>query len=123
MAIDLPRVDLNLLPALDALLQEQCVTRAAARLGLSTPAMSHALARLRTLLRDPLLVRSGRAMVPSPHATAIKTHVRGRVEELGLVLAPPQPTDLRQLARTLKILACDYVLLMLGDPLDALVEG
>jgi DNA-binding transcriptional LysR family regulator len=120
MANDLRGVDLNLLPALDALLQEQSVTRAAERLGLSTPAMSHALARLRTLLRDPLLVRSGRVMVPSPHATAMKTHVRGLVEELGLVLAPPQPADLRRLASTLKILASDYVLLMLGHPLDEL---
>ncbi len=117
---NLRSVDLNLLLALDALLQEESVTRAAERLGLSTPAMSHALARLRKLLGDPVLVRSGRAMVPSAHGSAIKMQVRGLVEELGLVLAPPQPPDLRRLERTLRILASDYVLLMLGQPLDAI---
>ena len=55
--------DLSALVALDALLQESSVTRAAKRLGLSTPAVSHALARLRERFGDELLVRSGRAMV------------------------------------------------------------
>jgi len=59
-------IDLNLIPALDARLQEQSVTRAATRLGLSTPAVSRALARLRDQLGDPILVRAGRKMVPSP---------------------------------------------------------
>jgi len=56
---DLRRIDLNLLVILDALLTEQHVTRAAERLHLSQPAVSHALARLRDLLGDPLLVRQG----------------------------------------------------------------
>nr|MDQ3034011.1 LysR family transcriptional regulator [Myxococcota bacterium] len=55
---NLAAVDLNLLVALDALLEERSVTRAARRLGLSQPAASHALARLRELAGDPLLVRS-----------------------------------------------------------------
>ncbi|MDB5215334.1 MAG: LysR family transcriptional regulator, partial [Myxococcaceae bacterium] len=56
-------LDLNLLATLDALLQEGSVTGAARRVGLSTPAMSHALARVRVRLDDPILVRSGRGML------------------------------------------------------------
>ena len=66
LAVRLTNVDLNLLPALVVLLQEQSVTRAAARLGLSQPAMSHSLSRLRTLLRDDLLVRHGNGSTRTP---------------------------------------------------------
>src|SRR3954468_10970369 len=62
------QIDLNLLVALDALLAEGNVTRAAEKLGLSQPAMSHALNRLRALLDDPILVRTPRGMVPTPRA-------------------------------------------------------
>ncbi|WP_200813818.1 LysR family transcriptional regulator, partial [Mycobacterium avium] len=65
---DLRRIDLNLLVVLDALLTEQHVTRAAERLHLSQPAVSHALARLRDLLGDPLLVRQGSSLVPTTRA-------------------------------------------------------
>jgi DNA-binding transcriptional LysR family regulator len=64
--------DFGLLVALDALLQEGSVTGAARRLGLSTPAMSHALARIRERLGDPMLVRSGRGMLLTPRAIALK---------------------------------------------------
>ena len=67
--------DLGLLLALDALLQETSVTRAARRIGLSTPAMSHALGRLRQRLSDPLLVRAGRQMVLSPRAESLRPQV------------------------------------------------
>ncbi|MEO1338742.1 MAG: LysR family transcriptional regulator, partial [Myxococcota bacterium] len=60
--------DFALLVSLDALLQEGSVTGAARRVGLSTPAMSHALARIRERLEDPILVRSGRGMLPTPRA-------------------------------------------------------
>ena len=63
--------DFGLLVSLDALLQEGSVTNAARRVGLSTPAMSHALARMRERLGDPLLVRSGRGMVLTPRAEAL----------------------------------------------------
>ncbi|MBL8378024.1 MAG: LysR family transcriptional regulator [Burkholderiales bacterium] len=62
------RIDLNLVPVFDALMRERNVTRAAQRLFLSQPAVSHALARLRTSLADPLFVRDGRDMVPTPRA-------------------------------------------------------
>lgn len=71
-------VDLNLLVALDVLLAEGSVTGAARRLGLSTSAMSRTLARLRAATGDPLLVRAGRELVPTPHATEL----RDRVHEL-----------------------------------------
>lgn len=69
--IDLSAIDLNLLVALDALLREGSVTRAARRCGVGQSAMSHSLRRLRDLLRDPLLVRDGRRMVPTPRAAAL----------------------------------------------------
>jgi Transcriptional regulator len=64
--MSLAGVDLNLLVALDALLAERSVTRAASRLGLSQPGMSNTLARLRKLFGDPLLVREGLTLVPTP---------------------------------------------------------
>ncbi|MEZ4433755.1 MAG: LysR family transcriptional regulator, partial [bacterium] len=67
--------DLAALATLDALLQEGSVSGAARRLGLSTPAVSHALARLRDRLADPLLVRAGRGMVLTPRAQALKPQV------------------------------------------------
>src|SRR5688572_19876343 len=69
--IDVRRVDLNLLVTLDALLAERSVTRAAARLGVTQPAVSHALGRLREMLGDPLLLRSGREMELTPRAEAL----------------------------------------------------
>ena len=73
--------DLGLLATLDALLQEGSVTGAARRAGLSTPAMSHALARIRRKLGDPLLVRSGRGMVLTPRAEALRPRVHTLVSE------------------------------------------
>lgn len=70
-APELSAIDLNLLVVLDALLAERNVTRAARRLGLTQPTTSHALSRLRDLLGDPLLVRVGRGMQPTPRAEAL----------------------------------------------------
>ena len=67
-AIRLSAVDLNLLVVFDALMQERNVTRAARRLALSQPALSHALGRLRHMLKDELFVRSPRGMIPTPRA-------------------------------------------------------
>lgn len=70
--IDGTDIDLNLLGVLAALLDTASVTGAAARLGLGQPATSHALARLRVLFDDALLVRSGRRMIPTPRAEALR---------------------------------------------------
>lgn len=70
--VNLAAVDMNLLVMLEALLDEAHVRRAGERVGLSQPAASHALARLRDLFGDPLLVRIGTAMVRSPKAEALR---------------------------------------------------
>ncbi|MAF86625.1 MAG: LysR family transcriptional regulator, partial [Pseudomonas sp.] len=74
--------DLNLLRVLDALLREQNVSRAAERLALSQPAVSNALNRLRELLDDPLLVRVGRRMQPTPRALALEAPIRSALRQL-----------------------------------------
>jgi len=81
-------VDLNLLPALDALLREGSVTGAARRLGLSFSAMSRTLSRLRETTGDPLLVRAGRRLVPTPHAMALRDRVRLLTDQVHAVLGP-----------------------------------
>src|SRR6478672_3869195 len=84
---DLRGVDLNLVVALDALLAERHVTRAAERLGLTQSAASHALARLRELLGDPLLVRGPRgAMQATPRAVELAPAVHRILEELAATL-------------------------------------
>src|SRR5437764_12799124 len=80
--MDLAGVDLNLLVALNALLDERSVTRAASRVGLSQPGMSNTLARLRKLFGDPLLVREGLTLVPTPRADALRQPV---ADALGLI--------------------------------------
>lgn len=86
-------VDLNLLVLLDVLVEESSVTRAARRVGLSQSATSHALARLRSLLGDPLLVRSGRGMTPTARARQLAGPLRRALADLGAALAPPRPFD------------------------------
>ncbi|WP_280510166.1 LysR family transcriptional regulator, partial [Nocardia farcinica] len=81
-------LDLNLLVALDSLLDTGSVTEAARRLHTSPSAMSRTLARLRRLLDDPLLVRSGRHLVPTPRALALRPEVAALVEHGRAVLAP-----------------------------------
>lgn len=115
--------DLGLLLTLDALLQEGHVTRAAERLGLSVPAASHALARLRARLGDPLLVRSGRTMVLTPRAEAMRPQVRSLVEEARRVLASAAPFSPATLERTFTIFATDHALLVLGPAIDRLVRA
>lgn len=112
-------VDLNLLVLLDALLQERSVTGAATRLSMSAPAASRALGRLRVLLGDPLLVRAGRSMVPSPRAEALTPEIRRLVEEVGRVLQPRPTLEPSHLVATYRIRATDHVLAVLGGSLDA----
>ena len=81
-------VDLNLLTALDALLAEGSVTGAARRLGLSSSAMSRTLARLRSATGDPLLVRAGRGLVPTPRAAELRDQVHELTRDVRTVLSP-----------------------------------
>lgn len=110
------------LTTLDALLQEGSVTLAARRLGLSTPAASHALARIREQLGDPLLVRSGRSMTLTPRAEELRPLIRSLVEEATRVLAPPGVFEPHALSRTFTIFATDHAVLVLGPEVDRLVR-
>lgn len=92
--------DLNLLATLDVLLAEGSVVRAAKRLQLSASAMSRTLARLRETTGDPLLVRAGRGLVPSPRAIELRERVARLVQDANAVLRPASAIDLEQLART-----------------------
>lgn len=112
-------IDLNLLTALDALLEEQSVTAAAHRLGLSGPAMSRALGRIRRTTGDPVLVRAGRHMVPTPRALEIRAEVRRLVEAAHGVLAPSAPADPSALARVFTLYANDLFVTALGPSLLA----
>ena len=92
--------DLNLLVTLDVLLAEGSVARAAQRLRLSPSAMSRALARLRETTGDPLLVRAGRGLVPTPRALELRERVSQLVQDAEAVLRPAQKLKLKQLDRT-----------------------
>ena len=95
--------DLNLLVTLDALLTEGSVARAAERLRLSPSAMSRALARLRETTGDPLLVRAGRGLVPTPRALELREHVGQLVQDAKAVLRPAEKLNLKQLVRTFTV--------------------
>lgn len=99
--------DLNLLITLDALLAEGSVVGAARRLRLSPSAMSRALTRLRETTGDPLLVRAGRGLAPTPRAQALRDHVRQLVEAAEGVLRPDESLDLKSLVRTFTLRTSD----------------
>lgn len=92
--------DLNLLVTLDVLLNEGSVTRAAKRLQLSPSAMSRALARLRDVTGDPLLVRAGRELVPTPRALELRDQVGRLVQDAQGVLRPVEALDPSRLQRS-----------------------
>lgn len=104
---DLRRIDLNLLVILDALLSEQHVTRAAERLHLSQPAVSHALARLRDLLGDPLLVRAGSGLVPTARALELAAPLAETLAQVQSLLAP-NSFDPASARRTFRLAMSDY---------------
>lgn len=97
------RPDLNLLFTLDVLLAEGSVVRAAERLRLSPSAMSRALARLRESTGDPLLVRAGRGLVPTPRAVELRERIGPLVQEAEAVLRPADKLDLKHLVRKFTI--------------------
>ncbi len=114
-------VDANLLVAVDALLGEESVGAAARRVGVSESAMSHALARARDLLGDPLLVRTGRRMTQTDRARKIAPALREAVALLASVAAPARALDPRGEQRTVRIAATDFGHLIIGPPLLAVV--
>jgi DNA-binding transcriptional LysR family regulator len=117
--MNLSGIDLNLLVVLDALLAESSVTAAARRVGLSQPAVSNALTRLRGLVGDPLFVRAGRGLVATPRARSLADPIRRALVEIGSALAPPAPFGPRQARRTFVLAMPDVAELVLMPPLSA----
>jgi DNA-binding transcriptional LysR family regulator len=102
-------IDTNLVVALDALLRERNVTRAAKRLGLGQSATSHALARLRAHFEDALLVRAGRELVLTERGRALAGPAADAVATLERVFAPPEAFDPKKSTRAFRIAATDNV--------------
>jgi DNA-binding transcriptional LysR family regulator len=116
--------DLSLLPALDALLTEASVVRAARKIGLSPSAMSRTLDRLRSTTGDPLLVRAGRGLVLTPRAEALRGRVRRVTHDAVLLLQPDGETlDLVSLTRTFAIHANDGFVEVAGARLVAVARA
>lgn len=114
--MNLSSLDLNLLVALDALVTEAHVGRAALRVGLSQPAMSHALRRLRELLDDPLLVRTGPGMELTPRALALRTPLKQTLESVrGLFVA--DGFDPASSTRRFALMIPDYIINFVLPPL------
>lgn len=119
----LASVDLNLLVALAALLEEGNVTRAARRVGVTQSAMSHSLSRLRELLGDPLFVRAPRGIVPTTRAAALGAPLRKLLEDIDARVLRPAEFDPSRMRRTFVVSAADYLqLVMIGPLVDALAE-
>lgn len=114
--------DLNLLHTLDVLLSEGSVAGAARRLRLSPSAMSRALARLREVTGDQLLVRAGRGLVPTPRATEMRQKVRELVEEAHVLLRPTDRLELATLQRTFTLRASDGFAETFGPSLIEIVQ-
>ncbi|MFG3280378.1 LysR family transcriptional regulator [Streptomyces sp. NPDC048111] len=109
------QLDLNLLAALDALLDEGSVAGAADRLHVTAPAMSRSLGRIRRTTGDQILVRTGRTMTPTPYAIAIREQVHQLLQQVQGVLAPSRELDLATLERTFTLRWHDS-LVALGGP-------
>ncbi len=115
--------DFNLLVTLDVLLAEGSVARAAQRLRLSPSAMSRALARLRETTGDPLLVRAGRGLVPTPHALELRDRVGRLVQDGMTVLRPAREINLGQLVRMFTLRTSEGFVENFGAGLIARVAG
>lgn len=111
--------DLNLLVTLDVLLSEGSVVKAGRRLRLSPSVMSRALGRLRETMGDPLLVRAGRSLVPTPRARELRDRVHRLVDEVNNVLRPQQALDLAKVVRSFALRTSDGFVQNFGPALLA----
>src|ERR1700688_144104 len=111
-------IDLNLLVVFDALMRDRSVTRAGRRLGLSQPAMSHALTRLRYMLKDELFVRSPNGMMPTPRADELATPIRIALDGLQQSLEPVQ-FEPSKATTTFRIAVDNYAAIVLVAPIAA----
>ena len=120
--VNLAGVDLNLLPALEALIRRRNVTLAGRDVGLSQPAMSRALSRLRALLGDPILVKAPGGLAPTARAEALLPQLAASLDRLGGVLRPPAFAP-EALDRTFRIAATDVHALLIGPPLLSAIRS
>ena len=120
--VHMTATDFNLLVTLDVLLQEGSVAGAARRLRLSPSAMSRALARLRKTTGDPLLVRAGRGLVPTPRALEIREQVSQLVQDAQAVLRPVGKLNLKRLVRTFTLRCSEGFVENFGPALIAQVQ-
>lgn len=116
------QLDLNLLAALDALLEEGSVAGAAERLHVTAPAMSRSLGRIRRSTGDQILVRTGRTMTPTPYAIAVREQVHELLQQVQGVLAPSRALDLTTLERTFTLRWHDALVTLSGPTLLATVR-
>lgn len=121
--LELRQVDLNLLVALDALLTSRSVTAAARRLGLGQPAVSHALGRLRALLGDPLLVRAGRGLEPTPRAEALAAPLGRLLRDAAQLLRVEDRFDPPRSRRVFRLVCPDLTLAALPEILAAIAAA
>ncbi len=121
--MNLRAADLNLFIVFEALLDTQSVSKAAKRIGLSQPATSNALARLRATFDDPLFVRRGTAMLPTPRSQQIAAHIRAGLGHLGSALAPPEGFDPSTAEHTFVVGAHDFAALLVLPSLLARVRA
>jgi DNA-binding transcriptional LysR family regulator len=121
--MDFNGVDLNLLAAFNALMQERNVTRAAARMDISQPAMSAALARLRRLFGDRLFQRSATGLLPTPRANELAEPVFDVLQRVGALLAPEQHFDSAKAALRFGVGVSEYpAFVLLPNLLGALLR-
>src|SRR5438477_9373922 len=114
----LAALDLNLLVVFDAIMRDRSVTRAGQRLGLSQPAMSHALTRLRHMLKDELFVRSPNGMAPTPRAEELATPIRIALDGLQQSLEPVQ-FDASKATASFRSAVDNYSAMVLVPPIAA----
>lgn len=117
--MNLSRIDLNLLVYLDVLLREKNVTRAAEQLGITQPALSNGLRRLRELFHDPLLVRTSAGMTPTERAAELQPMVRQILSAIEQTVMPTSEFEPEKSQRTFRIMASDYAESTLLAPLVA----
>jgi DNA-binding transcriptional LysR family regulator len=115
-SVKLGAIDLNLLVVFDAVMQERNVTRAGQRLGLSQPAISHALTRLRYMLKDDLFVRSPKGMLPTPRAAQLALPIRSALDGLQQSLEPTQFVPSKA-TRSFQVAVDNYSAIVLVGPL------
>jgi DNA-binding transcriptional LysR family regulator len=121
VGVNLASLDLNLLVSLDALLQERSVTRAAARMGLSQPALSASLARLRRHFGDELLTRVGNEYRLTPLAVQLRDLARLALSGVERVFDAQTEFDPAKSTREFHLLVSDYVVAILGDTIGQLL--